>query len=1094
MTFQKGNCMSSILKILVDIQCLVYCDFEEVGEAFPNSILKIELRKGIYIIDFKKDNISLKSIKYKIKTDNEDYLLEESLTNIYTKKKETKKRKEISEKNVLWINVGGNWRIMSVDNYILNSVAMKSWIDLPNSYNLLPMGQHRDPDIDACGYIPFNIGGTLMEDDLTGFFISGGTWGCLDKSGKVVIQPIYSRKVFFYNDQVASTYINGIFSGVINQFGEKSFAEFDSVLPVDEVVGYYDVSQQNRHGIVNKHGEFILPLNYLSFGYHTSKVIWTQDTLSKKWGLLRFDATIVLPFIYDNINKAEDGYFVCKNEKWGTVNLEGKVIVDTKYQIITKISKCYYNPSNPSAYEDLDYLYNNYSIVVLCNNYEGYQYGIVNTHFVKHFSSQTTTIAFKEIIPCKYDAIYSKEGKHYSDDDLVEAATNQCGAPDGLFEITDVYFVLKREHMQCDGYDNKGNITYSFICDEFNSKYKILSQKYYLRNTKNEFDDNPYDILETIDFYDGTYFVKNIYPDDWDRYTSISPIEQVNVKHKVSFLIGKRDGKWCVFDNRESNTYDCKKNEASVYYCSYDNHRLTAILFCYNCDKIVEFGILHNGEYFAIVEIENYKKLCIIEDSKIIYESDYFVEIQSSYKQFSLSCRIDVEKYLNIRELDNDYFIARLHTDKWQILKYDCICKSYGVDIFKSPEFDFIRFVDETEVEIHLYYKGRTLYNTMSTLCWDNMKPDRTRWKVSPYEERNCNWVAVYDFDKDKEGIVIEEHDKLSETEDHVYGGYNIVGKVAEEIIIPFKWDYARVFYSELNPIIVIGNYTGKKVGKFLGAANEIKCAILDTNQRPLSSFIFDRVSVGRSCQDLRLHIGNYGVDINIVKDDLIYAIPFFYYDTYNEEGCHLWGTPFKNIKLFIDTETTGLPLNDNLPYTDLKNWPYLVQVALLIEDDNYGILAKRNIILKPDGYTIPESATKIHGISNERAVKNGEDRDKVISFLDLALYKSDIIIGHNVSFDLNVIKSEIIRIKGIENALFEKKKHIVIDTMKMGRNICKIPNLSFHTRLSLPNKYPKLDELYYKLFNKHFNNQHDAMADVQAAYDCYYELKRKSQ
>ncbi len=549
-----------------------------------------------------------------------------------------------------------------------------------------------------------------------------------------------------------------------------------------------------------------------------------------------------------------------------------------------------------------------------------------------------------------------------------------------------------------------------------------------------------------------------------------------------------------MFDNRESNTYDCKKNEASEYYCSYDNHRLTAILFSYNCDKIVEFGILHNGEYFAIVEIDNYKKLCIIEDSKIIYESDYFVEIQSSYKQFSLSCRIDVEKYLNIRELDNDYFIARLHTDKWQILKYDCICKSYGVDIFKSPEFDFIRFVDETEVEIHLYYKGRTLYNTMSTLCWDNMKPDRTRWKVSPYEERNCNWVAVYDFDKDKEGIVIEEHDKLSETEDHVYDGYNIVGKVAEEIIIPFKWDYARVFYSELNPIIVIGNYTGKKVGKSLGAANEIKCAILDTNKRPLSSFIFDGVSIGWSCQDLRLHIGNYGVDINIVKDDLIYAIPFFYYDTYNEEGCHLLGTPFKNIKLFIDTETTGLPLNDNLPYTDLKNWPYLVQVALIIEDDNYGILAKRNIILKPDGYTIPESATKIHGISNEIAVKNGEDRDKVISFLDLALYKSDIIIGHNVSFDLNVIKSEIIRIKGIENALFKKKKHIVIDTMKMGRNICKIPNLSFHTRLSLPNKYPKLDELYYKLFNKHFNNQHDAMADVQAAYDCYYELKRKSQ
>ena len=1012
------------------------------------------------------------------------------MANIYIKEKETKRRQEISEKEVIWIDVGDNWRIISVDDAILNSATEESWIDLPDSFNLLPMGQHRDSDIDACGYISFNIGGTLMKDDLTGFFISGGTWGCMDKSGKVVIQPIYSRKVFFYNDQVASTYINGIFSGVINQFGEKSFAEFDSVLPVDEVVGYYDVSQQNKHGIVNKHGEFILPLNYLSFGYHTSKVIWAQDTLSKKWGLLRFDATIVLPFIYDNINKAEDGYFVCKNEKWGTVNLDGKVIVDTKYQIITKISKCYYNPS---AYEDLDYLYNNYSIVVLCNNYEGYKYGIVNTHFVKHFSSQTT-IAFKEIIPCKYDAIYSKGGKHYSDDDLVEAATNQCGAPDGLFEITDVYFVLKREHMQCDGYDNKGNITYSFICDGFNSKYKILSQKYYLRNTKNEFDDSPYDILETIDFYDGTYFVKNIYPDDWDRYTSISPIEQVNVKHKISFLIGKRDGKWCVFDNRESNTYDCKKNEASVYYCSYDNHRLTAILFSYNCDKIVEFGILHNGEYFAIVEIENYKKLCIIEDSKIIYESDYFVEIQSSYKQFSLSCRIDVEKYLNIRELNNDYFIARLHTDKWQILKYDCICKSYGVDISKSPEFDFIRFVDETEVEIHLYYKGRTLYNTMSTLCWDNMKPDRTRWKVSPYEERNCNWVAVFDFDKEKEGIVIEEHDKLSKTEDPVYGGYRIVGKVPEEIIIPFKWDYARVFYSEQNPIIVVGNYTGKKVGNFLGAANEIKCAILDTNQRPLSSFIFDRVSVGWSCQDLRFHIGNYGADINLAKDEFIYAVPFLNYDSCDEEGHRIWGTPFKNLRCFIDTETTGLPINDNLPYTELDNWPHLVQVALIIEDDNYGILAKRNMILKPDGYSIPESSARIHGISNAQAIKVGEDRKHVIGFLDQVLSNSNIVIGHNVSFDLNVVKAEIIRVKGIENALLTTKNHNVVDTMKMGMNICKIPNLSFHTRMSQPYKYPKLDELYYKLFNKHFNNQHDAMADVQAAYDCYYELKRKSQ
>ena len=1072
--------MSSILKILVDIQCLVYCDFEQVGEAFPNSIFKMELRKGMYIIDFRKDDISLKSIKYKIESNDEDYLLEESLANIYKKEKETKRRKEISDKKVTWINVGGKWRITSIDDYILNSATGESWIDLPDSYNLLPVGQHSDSDIDACGYIPFNIGGTLMKDDLTGFFISGGRWGCLDKSGKVVVQPIYGRKVFFQNDQVTGTWNCGLFGGVINNLGGKVFSEFDKVFPIDEVLGYYDVSKQNKHGVINKYGDLLLPFSYLKFGYHTSKAIWALDPLSNKWGFIGYDSTIVLPFIYDKVNEAEDGFFVCKNERWGTVDLDGRVIVDTKYQIVAKVEKQYYNSNNPSAYEDSDYMYNIYSIVTLFNYHEGCKYGIVNTHFEKHFNSPTATIAFKEIIPCKYDAVYSDWGKNYTDEQLVEAASSQLGYSDGYFEITDVYFAIKRDHIQCDRYDEKGNITYSFICDEFNSKYKILSHKYYLRKADSQFDDHPYDTIKSIDFYDGTLFDKCIYPDDWDGYSSVPPVEIIDERCKVSFLIGKKDTEWYVFDNRESN-------------CNvYENRTPMAIIFTCKCDEIVEFGVLCDHEYFAIVKIGIYKKLFIINDGEIVYESDYMLEIHSSYYELTHSIRAYYEEY-RINTLSHDYFIVKLNKEKWQVLKYDYTCANYGVDIFKSPEFDFIKFIDENSVEVHLYHNGRTLYNTMSILCWDNMKPDSNRWKVSPYEERKCNWVAVYDFQTEKEGIVIEEHDKLSEIENPVYGGYDIVGKVPEEIIIPFKWDYARMLYSEKNPIIAVGNYTDKKVGNYLGAKNELKCAIMDTKKQFLSNSIFGRITTGLSCQDLCFHIGEYMVDVNLVQDDIVYSIPFLNYESYDKNGKRFKGSPFNNVKLFIDTETTGLPLNDKLPYTNLDNWPHLVQVALIIEDENYGVLSKRNFILKPDGYSIPESSTKIHGISNERAVKDGEDRNKVLSFLDLVLYNSDIIIGHNVSFDINVIKSEIMRVKGIENALFVKKKHCVIDTMKIGMDTCKLPNLSFYSRRSQPYKYPKLDELYYKLYNKRFDNQHDAMADVQATYDCYYELKKKS-
>jgi DNA polymerase III epsilon subunit-like protein len=62
---------------------------------------------------------------------------------------------------------------------------------------------------------------------------------------------------------------------------------------------------------------------------------------------------------------------------------------------------------------------------------------------------------------------------------------------------------------------------------------------------------------------------------------------------------------------------------------------------------------------------------------------------------------------------------------------------------------------------------------------------------------------------------------------------------------------------------------------------------------------------------------------------------------------------------------------------------------------------------------------------------------------------------------------------------LFDKVKPHLADTMVRGKYI--MYNL----------KYPKLDELYYMLFNKHFDNQHNAMADVEATYECYKELLR---
>ena len=40
--------------------------------------------------------------------------------------------------------------------------------------------------------------------------------------------------------------------------------------------------------------------------------------------------------------------------------------------------------------------------------------------------------------------------------------------------------------------------------------------------------------------------------------------------------------------------------------------------------------------------------------------------------------------------------------------------------------------------------------------------------------------------------------------------------------------------------------------------------------------------------------------------------------------------------------------------------------------------------------------------------------------------------------------------------------------------------------------KYPKLNELYCKLFHRNFENAHNAFSDVLATIECFKELKKK--
>ena len=185
---------------------------------------------------------------------------------------------------------------------------------------------------------------------------------------------------------------------------------------------------------------------------------------------------------------------------------------------------------------------------------------------------------------------------------------------------------------------------------------------------------------------------------------------------------------------------------------------------------------------------------------------------------------------------------------------------------------------------------------------------------------------------------------------------------------------------------------------------------------------------------------------------------------------------------LIYDTETTGLPINDNAPLTDFDNWPRLVQLAWQIHDGKGELVEAKNFIIRPEGFVIPRAAEKVHGISTERALKEGEELSTVLEAFGQALQKVAVVAGHNVEFDNTVVRVECLR-KSLNCLLTDK---IIVDTKETSTNYCAIPG-----GRGGKFKWPKLSELHFKLFGENFNAAHNASADVQATARCFLELIR---
>jgi DNA polymerase III epsilon subunit-like protein len=185
---------------------------------------------------------------------------------------------------------------------------------------------------------------------------------------------------------------------------------------------------------------------------------------------------------------------------------------------------------------------------------------------------------------------------------------------------------------------------------------------------------------------------------------------------------------------------------------------------------------------------------------------------------------------------------------------------------------------------------------------------------------------------------------------------------------------------------------------------------------------------------------------------------------------------------LFIDTETTGLPKPAS---DDFERWPRVVQLAWSLYDQDGIRESVHSFIIYPTDFTIPHNAASIHGITTDRAKKEGVSLHKVLPEFNADVKKATTIIAHNVEFDLPIVNTEFMRCN-LETNLLNKQKFCTMKTPGI-ISYCKLPKSS-----GMGYKWPALNELHLQLFETEFTDSHNAHADVEACAKCFFELRAR--
>lgn len=201
--------------------------------------------------------------------------------------------------------------------------------------------------------------------------------------------------------------------------------------------------------------------------------------------------------------------------------------------------------------------------------------------------------------------------------------------------------------------------------------------------------------------------------------------------------------------------------------------------------------------------------------------------------------------------------------------------------------------------------------------------------------------------------------------------------------------------------------------------------------------------------------------------------------------------TTTPNLAIFYDFETSGLPLFDQP--SDDPGQPHIVQVgAQLVNLDTRVVVQSLDVIVRPNGWSIPDEVSAIHGITTEMAMDLGVSEELAAEML-LELWKPSaprLRIGHNEPFDARIMRIALKRFFDDPTADGWKAGSAQC-TQKLSTPILKLPPTEKMRAAGRGHyKSANLREAYEFFTGQKLTGAHNAMVDVDGCKTVYFAIQ----